>query len=183
MGAHESFKERYIPKEELLCSGPIFTWYTQVQPYGLSNIKIFPYQLLFLWYFHLFTAPTPLLPWRQEVLDWHHHGHRLCHPAAQPVGPLWPLLLMPWHSHQGIISIHSHPRLWSTTRCFLRATLMWPLMRTAASANSATTNIYHSLVASVLVLSVWTHLLLTTILQRRWKEVGRLSHKLSSRGW
>lgn len=34
---------------------------------------------------------------------------------------------------------------------------MWPLMRTAASAKSATTDIYHSLVASVLVLSVWTH--------------------------
>lgn len=46
--------------------------------------------------------PLLWLLWPQEVLDWHYDGHRLCHPAVQPLGRLWSLLLMPWHSHQWV---------------------------------------------------------------------------------
>lgn len=68
-------------------------------------VRILKYFLTSCYCPDTFTYPTlPLLwlLWPQEVLDWHYDGHRLCHPAVQPLGRLWSLLLMPWHSHQWV---------------------------------------------------------------------------------
>lgn len=161
--------------------------------YNHMGVKILKYFLTSSYCPDTFTYPMlPLLRllWPLEVPEWHHGGTRICHSAAPPVGLLGGsctpasspeyLAVSPPHYQLPCAS-----RLGSITMYFPRVALVWPLVRTATSAKPPPlliAIIYFLKMCSGAV-CVLTHIILATIVQRRWKEVGRPSNKFSARGW
>lgn len=127
---------------------------------GCQNIEIFPYRLLPPWYFHLSNSPTALVVMASgspvglttDTTQWILMLHQqVCCDSCTPAFPWSP------GTPLRVVSVPICTRDRGTvTRCLLRVVVMWPLVRTAASAKTLLLLLITApCTDSVLVLSVY----------------------------